>query len=156
MLEWGFDKYLDDNQQIQNVGNTIIEDHWFKNQVSNIALYSYIQGEREKYNFHYDGFYGKVVNFDWEFNSDGTYNITLKLITRGDVIESLTARNKVLSITPEDIEEDIERQSGIFRKDTGVGKIPESNIVGVAGDSKLGLTLYELVRDKPWAERIER
>ena len=155
MLEWGFDKYIDENQQIQNVGNTLIENDWFKNQVSNIAMYSQIEYYRGIYNFHYDAFYGKVVNFDWEFNSDGTYNITLKLITRGDVIESLTARNKVLSITPEDIEDDINRQSGFFTRDTGVGKIPESTIVGVAGDSKLGLTLYELVRDKAWAERIE-
>ena len=89
-----------------------------------------------------------------EFNTDGTYDINLKLVTKGDVIESLTARNKVLSITPEDIEDDISEQSGVF-SDEGVGEIPDSNIVGVAGDSKLGLKMYELVRDFPWADRIE-
>ena len=156
MLEWGFDKYIDENQKIENVGNTLIENKWFKNQIPNLAIYSWIEKYRQDYNYHYDGFYGKVTNFDWQFNADGTYDITLKLITRGDVIESLTARNKVLSITPEDIQEDIDDQSGFlgFGK-KGVGEIPESNIVGVAGDSKLGLKLYELVRDKKWAERIE-
>ena len=67
MLEWGFDKYIDENQQIQNVGNTLIENDWFKNQVSNIAMYSQIEYYRGIYNFHYDAFYGKVVNFDWDF-----------------------------------------------------------------------------------------
>jgi len=155
ILEWGFDKYLDKDGKIQKVGNTIIEDLWFKNAEGlNSALYQSIESYRQDYQFNYDGFYGKVANFDWSFNADGTYDIDLKLITKGDVIESLTARNKVLSITPEDIEEDISRQSGIF-SDEGVGEIPDSNIVGVAGDSKLGLKMYELVRDFPWADRTE-
>ena len=156
ILEWGFDKYLDKDGKIQKVGNTVIEDLWFKNAEGlNSALYQSIESYRQDYQFNYDGFYGKVVNFDWSFNADGTYDINLKLITKGDVIESLTARNKVLSITPEDIEDDIARQSGIFTIDTGVGEIPDSNIVGVAGDSKLGLKMYELVRDFPWTDRIE-
>ena len=157
MLEWGFDKYIDqETGKIQRVGNTIIEDLWFKNaEGTNSALYQSIESYRQDYQFNYDGFYGKVANFDWAFNADGTYDISLKLITKGDVIESLTARNKVLSITPEDIEDDIARQSGVFTIDTGVGEIPDSNIVGVAGDSKLGLKMYELVRDFPWADRKE-
>ena len=31
----------------------------------------------------------KVANFSWEFGNDGTYDVTLKLISVGDVIESL-------------------------------------------------------------------
>ena len=155
MLEWGFDKYIDQDGKIQKVGNTVIEDLWFKNAEGlNSALYQSIESYRQDYQFNYDGFYGKVSNFDWSFNTDGTYDINLKLVTKGDVIESLTARNKVLSITPEDIEDDISEQSGVF-SDEGVGEIPDSNIVGVAGDSKLGLKMYELVRDFPWADRIE-
>ena len=78
MLEWGFDKYIDENQKIQNVGNTLIENKWFKNQIPNLAIYSWIEHYRDIYNFHYDGFYGKVTNFDWQFNADGSYDITLK------------------------------------------------------------------------------
>jgi hypothetical protein len=41
-------------------------------------------------NGNYDGFYGKIVNFVWSLNSDGSYNIEIKAISTGDIIESLT------------------------------------------------------------------
>ena len=43
----------------------------------------------------YDGILGKISNFKWTFNPDGTYNITLDVISLGDVIESLK-----LNVTP--------------------------------------------------------
>ena len=39
---------------------------------------------------NYDGFYGKVTNFVWNLNPDGSYNIEIKAISTGDIIESLT------------------------------------------------------------------
>ena len=41
-------------------------------------------------NGNYDAIIGKAVNFTWTFDKDGSYNITLKLRSMGDVIESLT------------------------------------------------------------------
>jgi len=38
---------------------------------------------------NYDAIYGKVSNFSWSFEQDGTYNISLSIISLGDVIESL-------------------------------------------------------------------
>ena len=38
---------------------------------------------------NYDAMLSKVVNFSWTFEKDGTYNITLSLISVGDIIESL-------------------------------------------------------------------
>jgi len=48
-----------------------------------------IEKRREKSNGNYDGFFGKVKNFSWEFNKAGYYEITLSLISQGDIIESL-------------------------------------------------------------------
>ena len=42
---------------------------------------------------NYDGFYGKITNFVWGLDSDGSYNIEVKAISIGDVIESLTINN---------------------------------------------------------------
>jgi hypothetical protein len=42
---------------------------------------------------NYDGFYGKITNFVWGLNSDGSYDIEVKAISIGDVIESLTINN---------------------------------------------------------------
>ena len=39
---------------------------------------------------NYDGFYGKITNFVWNYNSDGSYDIEVKAISTGDIIESLT------------------------------------------------------------------
>jgi len=34
--------------------------------------------------------YGKRTNFNWSFNPDGTYDISINLVSVGDIIESLT------------------------------------------------------------------
>ena len=39
---------------------------------------------------NYDGFYGKITNFVWNLNPDGSYSIEVKAISTGDIIESLT------------------------------------------------------------------
>ena len=39
---------------------------------------------------NYDGFYGKITNFVWNLNPDGSYNIEVKAISTGDIVESLT------------------------------------------------------------------
>jgi len=95
MLEWGWDKYQSSDPSksstFQQVENTIIDNQWFnwKGKSCNSVLPA-IEKYRELYEGNYDGFLGKVVNFDWTFNQDGSYDIILKLITVGDVIESLT------------------------------------------------------------------
>ena len=92
-LEWGNSFYLN-GDNVEPLRNTIIENEWFNdsNRNNTNALYKTIDliGEyRQKYHGNYDGFVGKVVNFKWDFTPEGIYTITLKLITVGDVIESL-------------------------------------------------------------------
>lgn len=103
LVEWGWDKYVtkdkNGNTVVESVGNTIIEDIWFnKNDYTQIKMLQTIERYRGYYDGNYDAFFGKVSNFDWSFNPDGSYNITLNLITVGDVIESLKIKNKVLPI----------------------------------------------------------
>lgn len=93
VLEWGNSFYLNNNK-VEPLRNTIIENEWFNdsNRDNTNALYKTIDsiGEyRQKYHGNYDGFVGKVVNFKWDFTPEGIYTITLKLVTVGDVIESL-------------------------------------------------------------------
>jgi hypothetical protein len=38
---------------------------------------------------NYDAMYGRVVNFGWTFNKNGSYDVTLKLISIGAIVESL-------------------------------------------------------------------
>ena len=91
MLEWGWDKYKNRRDELTTTGNTLIEDKWFTwREKSFLDVLDSIEAKRREYDGNYDGFLGKVVNFDWKFLPNGSYDITLKLITVGDVIESLT------------------------------------------------------------------
>ena len=89
LLEWGNDRYYD-GDNYSNIQNTLMEDFWFNpTNTSQLEVLGKIKEYREKYKGNYDGFFGRVSNFEWRFNNDGTYDIDLQLITVGDVIESL-------------------------------------------------------------------
>lgn len=109
IIEWGYSHYLpnlggvkiqdDPNTPlneaaniplVDTVKNTYIEEKWFQQEGEDqINILGQIEDYRRKYSGNYDGFFGKVVNFSWKFNSDGTYDIKISLISLGDVVESL-------------------------------------------------------------------
>ena len=91
LLEWGNSIYLSKDQKLIKPTPTFLEETFFnlgKNQ-SYLNLLPQIEKLRDSSNGNYDGFIGKVSNFDWNFNEDGSYDINLELISLGDVIESL-------------------------------------------------------------------
>jgi len=96
MLEWGWDKYIDNVDKennsvtIKDMPYTIIEKEWFdgKNYTQKNIL-NLINQKRFQHKGNYDGFFGKVSNYTWKANPDGSFNITIDLITLGSVIESL-------------------------------------------------------------------
>ena len=47
-----------------------------------------IQNKRLSSNGNYDAMFAKVVNFHWSFQKDGSYDITLDLVSIGDIVES--------------------------------------------------------------------
>jgi len=106
ILEWGNSHYIEnditrDNNQnivanpgdILQMGNTLIEDYWFTDDYNKSAPYvgvlNKIEQYRKRYDGNYDGFFGRVSNFNWNYNNDGSYDITIDLMSLGDVIESL-------------------------------------------------------------------
>ncbi len=107
MLEWGWDKYISgfnestNEVEIKNTESTIIENEWFKtNRATQSEMIRMIDGYRALYQGNYDGFFGKVSNFNWTLNKDNTYDITINLITMGSVIESLQVNLPAINITP--------------------------------------------------------
>ena len=101
LLEWGDSHYLDNKNPTNPVTlfqNTILNNRWFdstsKNKTSKVETNQFemlkvIEKERENYSGCYDALFGRIVNFKWTFESDGTYNILLDIISLGDVVESL-------------------------------------------------------------------
>jgi hypothetical protein len=151
MLEWGWDRYLDnDTGKIEQVGNTIIEEKWFTSKgISQIEMLGHIQNKRNEYDGNYDGFFGKVSNFTWNFNPDGSYDISIDLITVGDVIESLKvntfAKGSYISVNSTStitnvIEETITSNTSLGISTTGM-------IAKAAAVSTIGYYLFEKVKE---------
>ena len=90
LLEWGYDKYLDNKGVVKNTEETLI-DKWFwsQNESSYKKVFPKIFDYRKKYNGNYDAAFGIISNFSWTFEADGTYNIKIDIISLGDIIESL-------------------------------------------------------------------
>ncbi len=130
-LEWGNSLYLEEDGKLQKMAYTLTEaqeygffsDRWKNSSYS--GFLPVIEGYRKNKKGNYDGLLSKVVNFSWSFAQDGSYDISLELISLGDVIESLK-----LNIAPSlDVSNFISQTYALYKEDTAVvedGAIPPS------------------------------
>ena len=91
-LEWGYDKYIDNNGDLKQMEDTLIDGPFWQDKFSKSDYSKWlpeIENLREETNGNYEGAFGTVSNFSWTFEDDGTYNIKLEIVSLGDVIESL-------------------------------------------------------------------
>lgn len=93
LLEWGNSLFIDNKYGQKTVlRSTLIEDMFFNIKESNgsyLDILPKIEDKRAEWSANYDGILGKVSNFNWSFNVDGSYDIELTIISLGDIIESL-------------------------------------------------------------------
>jgi len=89
LLEWGHTVWIDNDNQLNY---TIYNYNGFvegkKNQT---AIYEQLIDNRNKSDNNYDAMYGYVTNFSWSFRQDGGYDVTIKVISRGSILESIAA-----------------------------------------------------------------
>jgi hypothetical protein len=100
LLEWGNTMYYTGTSENPIPGNANFNSKPFrnffaKNTVTQDIILDNIREERRLTEGNYDGFYGKITNFSWTYNVDGSYDISISAISIGDVIESLNI-NRVL------------------------------------------------------------
>jgi hypothetical protein len=89
LLEWGHSHYFK-NDQLSDLSpndKTLVDKYFGKNDYYDLLSIS--QQLRISSNGNYDALIGKVVNFNWTFNTDGSYDIVVILRSQGDIIESL-------------------------------------------------------------------
>lgn len=95
LLEWGNSLYTPDGVTREIVRGTLLEDpkRFFSSEYESKKSYRNILGPIEYYKKYYacnyDALLGKVSNFSWAFNTDGSYDIEITIISLGDVVESL-------------------------------------------------------------------
>lgn len=93
LLEFGHTQYVNNEGQSETFnivsGQTYPLDLFLRNTTTEQQILEAIQTERDNRSQNYDAFYGIVTNFNWSFNTDGSFNVTVKAISKGSVIESL-------------------------------------------------------------------
>ena len=108
LLEWGNSFYKkfnstkvddpntaeDERTTIEQMGQTLIDnkDKFFSTAFDNssyLEILPEVEALRAKHQGNYDALLGKISNFNWSFNNDGSYNIEITIISLGDVVESL-------------------------------------------------------------------
>lgn len=93
LLEWGNSSFFNANiRDYKVMGPTLTETQFFKypqGSTTYLELLPTIESLRSTYSGNYDALLGKISNFNWTFNPDGSYDISIDVISLGDVIESL-------------------------------------------------------------------
>jgi murein DD-endopeptidase MepM/ murein hydrolase activator NlpD len=101
LLEWGNVIYWDNNNTLVNDPyNNSLQDYFFDLNNKNINnVLKQIKIKREASCGNYDALFGRVLNFNWTYAADGTFDITINLRSMGDIIEGLKI-NTQKTITP--------------------------------------------------------
>ena len=116
-IEWGHSIYVDNDGKIKDIQETdTLTSKFLNGDYDNLGpqpIYKALYDQRNKLQGNYDGFFGTVINFDWSYESDGSYNINLKLISKGDIIDTLKINPLPLGLSIETIEEKKETEENL-------------------------------------------
>ena len=88
MLEWGNSIYVDNNNNVVKQNTTLIDDFFFNGNGTHLDVLDKIERQRQAKQGNYDALFAKISNFDWTYQPDGSYDISVKLTSLGDVVES--------------------------------------------------------------------
>jgi len=103
LLEWGHTRYIDNNtgEIIHADPDNLMTEPFTSvlkspNPSTQYSILESIRLERDKRSANYDAFYGVIKNFQYSYQPNGSYKITIKAVSQGDIIEDL----KVNSVDP--------------------------------------------------------
>ena len=140
LLEFGHSAYLDNDGKLQSFNKFSTSPlRTLLNPKGKTQYDIYREIETEKFNYkgNYDAVYGKISNFNWQFNPDGSYDCQVILTGMGDVIESLKM-NVSLNTKP------INVSTGEEEEEENPESQPISPIIANKDKTLLNEILYEL------------
>ena len=89
LIEYGANAYLDDEGDIQ--GQIYSVSKKFLKGEDLLKIQQKTREYKDKTGGNYQALFGKVINFSWDYNLDGSYDCKVKLISKGELMESLEA-----------------------------------------------------------------
>jgi hypothetical protein len=140
LLEFGSTVYLDNNGNLVEASyDTEPFRHMFKTDQDMFKLHEVIAKEKIKWNGNYEGFFAKITKWNWKFNADGSYDITISLIGMGDVIDSLKVNVAIDKKSAETIDDSI----GLLEQFSD-----PNPIVASAKSSRLNYALWDIFQKR--------
>ena len=89
LLEWGHTLWIDPKNDNEISGRINTFKEFTETKIEQSKIYRTLTEYRNKSSNNYDAMYGYVSNFNWSFRQDGGYDISIKVISRGSILESL-------------------------------------------------------------------
>lgn len=145
LLEWGHTVYYNNSgslsnnivESVDNIYKDFLDGKSDNNTDPQTFTLNAIKQGRSASSGNYDAMIGRVLNYNWDVSPEGEYNITVKVLSPGDVIESLSV-SAVLP-GPELVEDSGEEDtSGIEKKveSTAIGRILTGFKIALDGSPK--------------------
>ena len=148
LLEFGWSTYLNNEGVLTSYDNFYSDALSFvfnpkptsSGDPTHFDVLDLIQKERIARCGNYEGVFGKVTNFNWSFNPDGSYNCTTMITGMGDMMESLKVNIKL----PTKNDDDQEQTSTVAEATTDPPLIANKNKTTL---NKVLYGLFEQVKD---------
>lgn len=112
IVEWGHTVYRNKDNNKNETPTLPSPKEFFNKQSSRDGVQKVIQKFKEKNNLNYDGFVGLVSNFSWSYRPDGGYDCTVRIVSAGSLLESLSTENAKIDTCPrqEDDSDDSDKE----------------------------------------------
>jgi len=155
LLEFGHSAYLDNSgNYVQSDPNTTPFNYIFKpsGEPNYFEMAKLIQKEKSDRFGNYEGFFGRITKFNWKFNQDGSYDITVKLTGTGDVISSLKVNGPQITVdfqsavTGHTSQSPEETNQNWFQRLIG-GNKEDTPLISNAIKSQLNFELYSIFKN---------
>lgn len=148
LLEWGHSLGVTKTGDLRKDFQTYstADDDGFFNTQSQKKIEEEIERLQEENEGNYDAMYGYILNYSWNFREDGGYDCTVKVVSKGVILESLAvhfdASNRLTDVKDEGEEEyEAVRRSPFLKVMDGMKKTYNAN------DDKATLTKRELIEE---------
>lgn len=101
LLEYGHTVYLSNSKKVELATNSNTVGGFFGNS-GNDTIPGQITKIRNSTNGNYDGIFGFISNFNWTLQSDGSYDCSVDIISKGIILEGLMTSNVSTHATTEE------------------------------------------------------
>lgn len=147
LLEWGHIILPDGNTNTFTLKEKILNGGIKGNAIAEVLKLT--RDLRKASNGNYDAFFGKIKNYSWSFENDGSYKISLSIVSMGDVVESISVSSRYgkmpglgpLTLT-DDQKKGIKESAAKKKKEENIKKADEGEAIESDSEENVDQLIY--------------